>query len=484
MAIHLIVQRLAEDRSVFAELAWENLSRRQLRLLGINQRDKDIGLIQGRELQIAAELSANGIGIPTLIIPCPYTTVYHDNNMTTAAADELWACGFCAIDVPNAWGYTPLLLACSYLYRNTEMIGWFIEKGAGTLSFPERGIRSCLHALTAHLGKGGNILLYQTSLKRLSEACSAILTDSCTCHCSSRGCLPVNVLLKRWKSCSANDGWWTKSLKLQIWLSTSDASSVEQEEYYTEVCRLEIFERLGMAHICCKADHKWTDCKQYYLLNMTRMAEEEERELQDEDERTGLVKQLYAYLQLYDALRTEYAEPISTFWKAWWSTLSDVLPERLWEEHWDGEGFICTEVTDKEVKHEQQSEEEVDDTSSDARRFSEASGSRDMMATAEASVEPSNDSGSKKTQDEMLDEASSDDTDNGYRPDEGLIRSRMEFFLAGGGLAMIEDVFSRKIRSDEDDLMGYSSGEEDSDEEPSIGNEDSDAEISNTDDAF
>ncbi len=68
--------------------------------------------------------------------------------MSVYAADELWACGLCAIDLPNTLGCTPLLIACG---TPNEMISWYIDKGARVLDFPRLGIRSYLHVAATAL---------------------------------------------------------------------------------------------------------------------------------------------------------------------------------------------------------------------------------------------------------------------------------------------------------------------------------------------
>lgn len=173
--------------------------------------------------------------------------------MTVDAANELWAHGFRAIDVTDAEGCTPLLLACSPLSSGGEIICWFLEKGAAALDFNRLGIRSCLHAMAvSHQERGCSFVYerYDGPLERLNKACGPMLTDSCNCYCSSGGCLPPNLLLKRRKQ----ENWKAKSCELNTWFDLSNIYSGDREVCCSEACRLEIFERLGMAHTCCHFD--------------------------------------------------------------------------------------------------------------------------------------------------------------------------------------------------------------------------------------
>lgn len=146
---------------------------------------------------------------------------------------------------------------------------------------------------------------------------------------------------------------------------------------------------------------------------MLQKPEEEQCELRNEDEHAGLVQALEAYMQLYETLRAECPETISIFWEAWWRALAGLLPEKEW--CWNYETHIYEEVIDEVLDPE------------------------------------------------SADEANEED-DSSIRghclwPDEDLIRSRIEFFVGGGGMAFLaEDIFSDDIFSDDifsDDESDY-----------------------------
>lgn len=338
-------------------------------------------------------LSEKGIEIPAKMLPCPYTSVYHDIDMSVYAADKLWACGFRAIDLSDTLGRTPLFFACN---NPDEMISWYIDKGARFLEFPRLGIKSYLHvAATAlrDIRDKYSITDLKYDLAKLNQFCSPTLTDSCTCYCSSDGCSPVNFFLKN-RSNFGGLNWESKSQALYEWLNSGIDFS-EQERCCLEACRLEVFERLGMAHTCCQFIVTYPlDSYSKAVTSRERMPEAEQSELQDEDHCAGLVQALQAYMQLYEILRIEYPEPTPIFCKAWWNTLTDLLPER-----YDGPGIGPGKARglrkDEEIDAQNRSDDQV-----------------------------------------------SDNVGGDCGPHEKEIRSRMKVLLAGEGLALMEDVFS------------------------------------------
>lgn len=131
------------------------------------------------------------------------------------------------------------------------------------------------------------------------------------------------------------------------------------------------------------------------------MAEEEQNEIQDEDECSGLVQALQDYMELYETLREEYPGQIAIFWEAWWRTLSELLPEMMW----DGENYVSHNIKDSMTAEEDQDEADDGEVSSDLC--------------------------------------------HGFGLDVDVIRSRMEFFMMAGGIALMDDIFSdSKRRSD------------------------------------
>ena len=89
------------------------------------------------------------------------------------------------------------------------------------------------------------------------------------------------------------------------------------------MCRLEIFDRLGMAHTCCRM-YTNSNGHGYPKLYYECKAAEQRHELQDEDSEFKII--LDAYVELYQQLLYTHAGHFEIFWIAWWITLDRFLP--------------------------------------------------------------------------------------------------------------------------------------------------------------
>lgn len=172
--IHLIVQRLARDRRQLADLVRQTLPCRQLHRLGLYRKETDEIPLQVNADLVVKALLQKGVEIPALILPCPGCTIYHVDRMTVEVADILWAQGFRCIDPYDAWGCTPLLLACSHWWWAKGMVCCFLDKWASPLRYEGLGIESCLHALAAMTAASPFLSYDDEAIKRLSLLCSPL----------------------------------------------------------------------------------------------------------------------------------------------------------------------------------------------------------------------------------------------------------------------------------------------------------------------
>ncbi|KAJ9657836.1 hypothetical protein H2201_008049 [Coniosporium apollinis] len=124
------------------------------------------------------------------------------------------------------------------------------------------------------------------------------------------------------------------------------------------------------------------------------------------------------------------------FWIAWWSTLTDILPQK--QRFWNGEGWRSRGVTARTIGKKDPTATDNREVRDDLRQGSAADGDR------------------KKTDDQEP----SDKIGRGFRLNETAIRSGMEFFLGGGGIALIEDVFGVEESEDYDSGAGDGYDEE------------------------
>ncbi|MCJ1455252.1 hypothetical protein MMC28_005606 [Mycoblastus sanguinarius] len=104
---------------------------------------------------------------------------------------------------------------------------------------------------------------------------------------------------------------------LEKWLSLCDIDGSQSEMCYEEICRLEIFDRLGMAHTCC--GHR-RSC----------MKKKDRKQLQEED--TELKEQLDLILRGYQNRYKRHVGGLNDFWKSSMQDLDRILPELMSEE--------------------------------------------------------------------------------------------------------------------------------------------------------
>jgi hypothetical protein len=143
--------------------------------------------------------------------------------------------------------------------------------------------------------------------------------------------MPIHM---QWKRCDRIEyqdswGWGRRQKESNQWVEFCILRPTTQEVYFAELCRLELFERLGMAHTCCNFedngpynDPSW----EYYGLRMKgRISDEDRDELQAED--AELHKQLASLMEAYRTLRIQHSGPFLDFWQAWWAIVDDILPE-------------------------------------------------------------------------------------------------------------------------------------------------------------
>ncbi|KAI2469792.1 hypothetical protein F4781DRAFT_392969 [Annulohypoxylon bovei var. microspora] len=239
--------------------------------------------------------------------------------------------GFVNVDMPCMHGMTPLAELCEYSLQMYLMnyfsstarwhlkAAWFIERGASPQL--HSGDRSNLH--------WPHLLFYLSAIKPvdefdkgLADVCSyEFVRDQCECFCSRRGCIPPFMF---WR-CLGDSVYRVfrheclhnyRFARLREWTAAWNLSKMQKEDCYREICQLELFERLGMAHTCC--------C-------ISRRDNPEAEEIRSEDRFSAL--QLKQLLRLYRRMRKLLSKhPIEEFWMIWWKIVDDILPSLLTEE--------------------------------------------------------------------------------------------------------------------------------------------------------
>ena len=159
---------------------------------------------------------------------------------------------------------------------------------------------------------------------------SNIINDSCECHCSTKGCLPIHKLpllrrgsVKTWKQIQDD---------LFSWIEECDSLESQAGLYVEAACRLELFERLGMAHTCCERTPLSQGLPRSSAGDkLAEMSQETRRELQAEDATSK--EQLDLIMDAFKrAMKSRAAWPLWEFWQWWWKIVDVMLPPLLpWE---------------------------------------------------------------------------------------------------------------------------------------------------------
>lgn len=153
------------------------------------------------------------------------------------------------------------------------------------------------------------------------------LTDGCICYCSVNGCLPLHhipVLYDRASTKGSVKSWATIEDDVFLWIELCEVSETQAEWYIEQACRLEMFERLGMAHTCCRRPARdGTD--------QSAVSDELRDELQKEDQESK--EQLELLMEEFKRhMESSKARRLFVRWTSWWGRVDEILPPLLpWE---------------------------------------------------------------------------------------------------------------------------------------------------------
>ena len=307
----------------------------------------------------------------TLAIPCAlYShsrsigTVYHLESLTVEVANRFFDAGFREIDGYNDQGQTPLMMV-DESWTDTGEEGnfrlWLLSKGA-SWSKKQMGRHRCLvhverwsavHFAAAKIGKylrswdvtkgsahwDFDSTGYGNEAAKVDESKSpfAVLSDQCSCACSSSGCTVYSMILREF---AKRDGMSLQESGKEIWwLRLVDKLVRPQwgsyQEVLTEVFRATIFNRLGLTHTCCK----------YYVHgNLFAMFADSDDAPIIQEEEAATISLLEDLLQLALSRWKSYAGPISDF-------ISTFMDQEIGQERFDkSDGDSAREIENIGVK--------------------------------------------------------------------------------------------------------------------------------------
>ena len=255
------------------------------------------------------------------------------------------------MDEPNKDGITPVLLVCCS-GRSLDLISWLIEQGASAV-FEE----PYFHSALAYVALNKYNSLWKEppeKLRAIAAASQPERRDQCRCYCSKTGCSSLNMLFnnRNWTFGLRPDGpipRHCRSETLERWCEILGSSQDDKQVIYLEFCRLEVFERLGMAHTCC-IEHfspwiAWT-----FLTTRTLRSEDEVNQMQEEDEES--LQHLELIMEAYRFHHATTTASLNDFWTQWWHKIDRILPEPEerkwgWYPGWKFRGYdyrLCSNV--------------------------------------------------------------------------------------------------------------------------------------------
>jgi hypothetical protein len=322
----LLVQKLVERRLELQQLAWRELPETCLRSLGLHQHHHSPLSPDYNALEVFRQLEAHKVQVPRSLWPGSLTTLYHHPGMTCTLAERLYDAGFCNINELDEKAYSPLLKRILYFGSRKSILlaQWYLRKGCqlprplAYIDFLDQartftGYISASVWITKDARLFGPLRIFQKLHPEGVEQ-----RDSCSCWCSTAGCTPVGMVLRR----SFNPSVSSKFTHRQRWLFNlarySSLGLSLDRDTFADICRLEVFDRLGMAHTCSHYH-----CDSYDGDDNSS----ERNEIQEEDH--CLKQALDSYLTLYLSLLHSHTERFESFWIAWWTALDKFLPFEL-----------------------------------------------------------------------------------------------------------------------------------------------------------
>jgi hypothetical protein len=359
--LQLLIEHFARARTELMETAKQHLSSSQLEDLGWSDHRNTRYKVDYAARSIYHKLQEMGVSCRKKIFPGLDATIYHTPLMVVEAAECLWEAGFREIDEYDEKGITPLLISANHCtsggwLENYLLMLWFLQHGAKNLTFPVLNNNTLVHKLAANIAAGWSEISQVTStILRLSMDClSSYPEDDCTCYCSWAGCSPVTALTKHishwnhpWRISGAEiTTWWDLKQDLFHQWTRDCPESLSGRRAFADLCRIELFERLGMRHTCCR--FVWgigfAYTKGSVLLSdhghwFETLDSSEVKEFRDEDALSRV--KLDRLMELYEGLELKYQGEFERFWGLWWKVLNDYVPMEVFlNDHCSRQAFL------------------------------------------------------------------------------------------------------------------------------------------------
>lgn len=335
------IDALRQRRQGLKQIALQHLTNRELHQFHLN----DDAVLDANSLSIYNKLIENRVSIPKSFYPGDRPTVYHrleyrrrsEERTATSTFESLFSRGFIDFDAKDQTGCTPLLSIArmsKWTIESTDDIGWLLDRGA-SLEFS--ALKSFQHFFFyaaiqfSSMLESPSGLNYAAIAKLVSKSgpvSNGAVVDACVCFCSSKGCSPIHFL----KYCSKIKGSSHSRCgeinrkvldqTLEKWIELYDLDNIELAKLYSEACRQEIFDRLGMTHTCCFGIRNWKTIKRKPFSTDEERTTIRLREI-------SLTEQLELIMLAYEASYLDYHGSLQSFWRSWWNRLDEIIPDLL-----------------------------------------------------------------------------------------------------------------------------------------------------------
>ena len=285
--------------------------------------------------KIQEALIALGVEIPpNLAVFQKSATVYHtwSVRLDINSAESLYTAGFRDTDVFDQSGKTPMMIYSAFIIDlSSRMMNWFWEHGANvkvTWHSVKAGLgpNPCStpeHCIGMYLGKTlrsmdilGDWDFAKASQFGIPGFLPSILdsdgSDGCNCHCSSKGCLPVSMLLKQVA--------WQNPVTFRIThfiedLCISDESTNGKLRQAADIVRFLTFEKMELTHTCCRLHH-------FGVPRFSHRLDAEEIEA-IQDEESLLIDQLEQLVSEFVPMYEQLDQSLSKFLEGYWDSKMD-----------------------------------------------------------------------------------------------------------------------------------------------------------------
>jgi hypothetical protein len=312
-------------------------------------------------------------------------SVYHLWDTQVGALkllDALYESGITSIDSKNVRQETPLLYRLNKYSAFDEFvpeaITWFLHKGANPNFYGQDFWPNIHFYLPLVMELGETIPSRIEDISPLySSLCDPLQIDGCQCYCSSNGCLPFHQTLTcrlkgseaRWHENHCLHRARVKWKSLEDWARMNGLEDRRMKTLCAEASRVEVFDRLGMAHTCCSVYverdmlYRGSAYKAAWRIVRHISLEDERERLQEEDEE--LRKQLDMIMNAYNRMQQMYSGSLEEFWEAWWQILDEILQDLMPVErcrlkghlHWTFETKLKDLGREQELGKEQELDE-------------------------------------------------------------------------------------------------------------------------------